>query len=239
MSQGSASKENEKYMQSLEGKVAGLRTQFENLVLGKGGLQSLSKGLVDVGTLILKFANSDIGSAIIKTSLLIGGMKLATIAITAFGKSALGTKILLDLMIASSLGLKEGIKLLTITMLENPLFWGAVAVASIVAITKAFDYFNVSLEEQQEIVAETTSKIKELQGEYDKLSSKKNLNESEKERLALLTAELALRKDIREEELKTEYKKYQEKDKFEEKNLGYSVNEFYVDDYTKKKEQKY
>ena len=70
-SSGSAEKENEAYMDSLSAKINLLKAQFEQLVLGEGGLQNLAKGLLDVGIAILKFANSDVGQTIIKTTALI------------------------------------------------------------------------------------------------------------------------------------------------------------------------
>lgn len=65
-SEGTTLKQNEVYMQSLEAKVQALKTEFEKLVLGDGGLRDFAKTLVDIGTNILRFANSDAGQLLIK-----------------------------------------------------------------------------------------------------------------------------------------------------------------------------
>ena len=54
-SQGSAMKENEAYMESIEARTKKLQSQFDLLVNGDGGLNALIKGLLDVSTGILKF----------------------------------------------------------------------------------------------------------------------------------------------------------------------------------------
>ena len=68
-SANSAEKENEAYLGSLGAKLNLLKSQFQELVLGKGGLQEFAKNLLDVGIAMLKFANSDVGQAIIKITL--------------------------------------------------------------------------------------------------------------------------------------------------------------------------
>lgn len=68
-SSGSAMEENEKAMDSLDKKAQVLKSQFQQLVWGDGGLNSLLKGFLDVGIAILKFANSDVGQLIIKLTL--------------------------------------------------------------------------------------------------------------------------------------------------------------------------
>ena len=62
---GSAMKENESYANSLQFKLTALRSEWERLVLGDGGISSFIKGVVDAGTAVLKFANSDLGQTII------------------------------------------------------------------------------------------------------------------------------------------------------------------------------
>lgn len=54
-SQGSATKENEAYMESLQAKVTQLKSAFTEVVLGEGGLNAFLKNLVDAGTGIVKF----------------------------------------------------------------------------------------------------------------------------------------------------------------------------------------
>ena len=66
---GETMKQNAVYMESLEAKTTALRTEFENFVLGNGGLQSFAKTLLTIGTDLVKFVNS------------IGGLKTAFVAL--------------------------------------------------------------------------------------------------------------------------------------------------------------
>ena len=57
-SSGSAAEENARVMDSVEKKTEILRSEFQQLVIGKGGLQDFAKELLDIGTGILEFINS-------------------------------------------------------------------------------------------------------------------------------------------------------------------------------------
>ena len=69
-SSGSASKENEKAMDTISKKLQLLRSEFEQLVLGDGGLESFGKGILDVGVNVLTLIND------------LGGLKTVLIALT-------------------------------------------------------------------------------------------------------------------------------------------------------------
>lgn len=73
-SENSAWNENEKYLDSIEAKQQQIKQQLSELVLGEGGLQDLLKKLLDVGIALLKFANSDIGTFLIKVALAVGAL---------------------------------------------------------------------------------------------------------------------------------------------------------------------
>lgn len=68
-SSGSAAKENEKAMDTIGKKAELLRSQFEQLVIGKGGLQEFAKKLLDVGIGALKLVND------------LGGLKTVLVAL--------------------------------------------------------------------------------------------------------------------------------------------------------------
>ena len=68
-SSGSAAKENEKAMDTIGKKAELLRSQFEQLILGEGGLQSFAKGLLDVGIGALQLVND------------LGGLKTVLVAL--------------------------------------------------------------------------------------------------------------------------------------------------------------
>ena len=81
-SSGSAAKENEKAMDTIDKKVKLLRSQFEQLVIGKGGLQDFAKGLLDVGIGALQLVNN------------LGGLPSVITAITTAIIALNATKIL-------------------------------------------------------------------------------------------------------------------------------------------------
>lgn len=213
-SMGSAEEENAKRASSLESKTNNLRAEFEKLVVGDGGLQSFAKLLLDIANVGMKALNTEVGKTVLTFTAFVGVIT----ALNAVAKSTIGIKVaqwfigIADaVMLATSGTIGWGMALTALGLNPTMLAIAGIATAVIVA-KKAFDHFNVTLEEQRELVDSTTSKIKELQTEYDKLSSKKNLNESEKERLGLLEAELKNLKEIKEIELEREYIKYQQSD---------------------------
>lgn len=74
-SQGSATKENEAYMESLQAKVTQLKSAFTEVVLGEGGLNTFLKNLVDAGTGIVKFIGY--GNNLVSILTTIGGVLVA------------------------------------------------------------------------------------------------------------------------------------------------------------------
>lgn len=80
--------------------------------------------------------------------------------------------------------------------------------AAIYGAIKAFDHFNVTVEEQQEKVDGLNEKISTLKTEYDELSDKGNLTDQEKTRLEMLQRQL----DVQNELYKIEMKRLAEKD---------------------------
>ena len=199
-SNGSAMAENAKYMESLEAKTSKFKQQFSELVLGEGGLQAFLKNLVDVGTGVLEFANSDIGQLILQTGLLVGGITLASTALSTLGKSTIVTKALIDAMLVSSLGLKDGIALLTTTMMANPLFLGTVGIGGALLFLKVADELYVSTDELTTKTKELISATSELKNEYDTLANQTNLTESEQNRLNLLNAQIEANKILIQQE---------------------------------------
>lgn len=175
---GSAAKENEKAMDTIDKKVQLLRSQFEQLIIGEGGLQSFTKGLLDVGIAILKFANSDVGQAIIKIASLTAGIALLNKTWTSL-QTISKTNILasaITSLIAGETTLGQVTGVLTTTFLANAAAWAAtpfgmvtIAVGAIVAIKAAYDHFNVTLEEHVEKLKELKSDYEEAQNKADEL----------------------------------------------------------------------
>lgn len=84
-SAGSAARENATYMESLEAKVQGLKAAWQELVTEGGTINKFIKLLLDAGTAVLKFADSDIGQLIIKVTALGLGFKYLLPLIGATG----------------------------------------------------------------------------------------------------------------------------------------------------------
>lgn len=63
-------------------------------------------------------------------------------------------------------------------------------------LSAAFDYLNVTLEEQQEIVDGLQTEIEGLRIEYDELNSKGNLTAQEEAKLKMLERQLAVKKEL-------------------------------------------
>lgn len=136
-------------------------------MLGDGGLSTFLKMLVDSGTMILKFANSDIGQAIIKLVALKATFDLLNKGFNSF--LAFGTKLEMlqggftEAQIASALlnkefvGLDVAIQAVGANILKTTKAWivspfGQVAlvVGGIIAIKEIVDKLTVSFEEQKE-----------------------------------------------------------------------------------------
>ena len=199
-------KENEAYMGGIEAKTKLLKAQFDLLVNGDGGLNSFIKGVLDGGTALLNFANSDVGGLIIKTTLLTtvlillnSGLKgLSSALITAGTKayySAMGISaqaVATALANGATIGFTASLKALGVAFLKSPFAITALIVAGISALVKVVEHFSVSLKEASEslsenksIFDETVSTLKTLN---DKLEETKDrMNEIENFKAPTLT----------------------------------------------------
>ena len=81
--EGSALKENQAYLDSLEGHVQKLRSAYMNLVVGDGGLTQVIKTIIDLGTTILNFLNTPLGGVITKVGAVLAGIALVNTALNA------------------------------------------------------------------------------------------------------------------------------------------------------------
>lgn len=204
LSEGSAWKENEKYMESIEAHQAKLKQAWEELVLSKP-IEDLEKSLLNAGTALLKFANSDIAQTLIKVTAFITAMGLLYKTTKAFitliqAKSA--TSIFasaITSLIAGEATLTQVTIGLTTAMLSNPLFWGAAAVLGITAIVKVIDAFTVSYEEATEALNDSLATYEQAQSEIESLTSK--LEELEKVKSEINEKKLEITDDEQLQEL--------------------------------------
>ena len=186
-SEGSALRENAKYLESIEGKINNFKAAWENM--SRKLIDSdLVKAIVDAGTAIVKFAGTDAGQFIIQVGLMTGALSLLNAATkTVFGATLIGaTKSIADFTKGIS-GLAQAVK-------SSPLGTATAIVAGITAIIAVVDSANVSLKEQKEYV-------QQLQGEYDNLIARKEelsqkSDANSKAELAIVEAEINQKKEL-------------------------------------------
>lgn len=215
-SAGSAMKENSKYMESLSAKLNALKGQLQELVIGDGSLSAFMKGVVDAGTAILKFANSDIGKTILQITLLYTTFTLAAKGVVKFQKAMADTEATSGLVglvknikaaITAFKGAEtatEGFKAALGALNINPVVLAitGIATAGLIAY-KAYKKFNPTLEElskkaeeskqafddQKQKVEETTTKIDELSQKIDEINKKGKITLTDENQLTLLKSE--------------------------------------------------
>ena len=86
-SAGSAAKENERYMESLEAKENNLKAAFQELVFGDGGLHDIIAFILDTATALVKFVDNIDSTTIAIVGLAAGMYKLIK-AVIAFRAAA-------------------------------------------------------------------------------------------------------------------------------------------------------
>ena len=203
-SAGSATKENEKVLDSIQGKINNLKSAWQNFARNTINSEFI-KSIVDAGAALLEFADSDIGRVIIAVGSLATAYKLLTLAGT---KLIASSSTLQSIMAAATLSFNVGAsgatgftaalkgtaaatKTLTATLLANPLFWGVAAVSTIVAIInhqKKLEQANLDLVSSiQEEVDSLNSEQDALSSLSDELISNYNAAETLKEKKETLT----------------------------------------------------
>lgn len=215
-SAGSAMKENSKYMESLSAKLNALKGQLQELVIGDGSLSAFMKGVVDAGTAILKFANSDVGKTILQITLLYTTFTLAAKGVAKFQKAMADTEATSGLVglvknikaaITAFKGAEtaaDGFKAALGALNINPVVLAitGIATAGLIAY-KVYKKLNPSLEElskraeeskqafddQKQEVEETTTKIDELNQKIDEINKKGKLTLTDENQLTLLKSE--------------------------------------------------
>lgn len=182
ISEGSAWKENTAYMESVEAHAKSLQQQWEQLILS-APIEDLEKSLLSAGTAILKFANSDLGQAVIKFTAFVTVIQLLNVAFIHLNATMLSAPMgsvlaSIRMLIAGTGTLTGVVDVLTTSLLSNPLFWGAAAVLGITAIVKVIDAFTVSYKEATEELSNSLSAYEQAQSEIESLTSQ--LEELEK-----------------------------------------------------------
>ena len=190
-SNGATMRQNEVHMESLEAKVQALKTEFEKLVLGDGGLQKFAKSIVDLGTKILKFANSDIGKMIISFVALETSLGLITknfvllkniirdLGLVRLVNDVISLKNGMTTVVSSQLALKIATEGLTKALISQALAWAStpmgmatIAIAGVVALVTVIEKLNVTLDEQVEKLKQAKEEYEGVQSEIESLEER-------------------------------------------------------------------
>ena len=178
-SAGSATKENSKYMESLSAKLNALKGQLQELVIGDGSLSAFMKGIVDTGTAILKFANSDIGKTIIQLTLAYTGFSLAAKGVAKFTAAMADTEKVTGLVgliknikaaITAFKGAEtatEGFRAALGALNINPVVVGlTIATGVLIGLHKAYKHFNPTVDECNNKLKEQSKQLQEAKSAY-------------------------------------------------------------------------
>lgn len=180
-SQGSALKENEKVIDGITGKTNAFKSAFQELSSITVNSDWV-KFFIDLSTYLVK-ATTAVGGLVpvlltvgaiflgFKANIfptLIGQIQLLILAQTGYTASSVSAAL-------AQVGLAGAIKATTTAMISflatNPVGWAILASGAIFGAVKAYDYLNISLEENQEALSK-------LKGEYDSITSEvKSLEE--------------------------------------------------------------
>lgn len=196
-SEGSAIEENNKRMDSLQGKLTQLDSAWQQF--SKNTIDStVIKSLLGLSTNLLKFADTDSGRVVLaitamtvawkiwqkvaqKDSIIALGNAIKKSLITAITSATISFKAgaINGGVFGGVLGVvKTGVDALTASMMANPLFWGGVAVAAIFAIKDAIVKYNEKQLETQKTLAEMNKQeakeLENLKNTYETLMDSKN-----------------------------------------------------------------
>lgn len=184
-SSGSALKENAAYAESLEYKLQMLKKQWQDLANSVASSNFL-KMIIDTGTALLKFANTDIGTSLIQIALLSTALTGLSKGFRAMSKAVKGSAIFRLLtfnfngLIVGTERLSWAIGVLFEVLKRNPIM---LVVTAGMALYKVFNYIAGSADRARE-------KTQGFKDELDEINSKIQDLESQKSS-AGTTAEIA------------------------------------------------
>lgn len=210
-SAGSASRENERAIDSLAGHLNQLKAQFEALANNIVSSQFI-KSMLDAGTAILKFANSDLGQVIIKVAAFGGALKGIGVLLPKILSPELLTwgSQFVQIIKATGLsvnGLQFAILGLSEALLANPLFGVAASGLLIFGLFEIIANCTDKFSDFKSAIEETNNAISETESEYNQLSSKpvEDLTTAERERLKVLEQQLQILKQQKLEQEREAY----------------------------------
>lgn len=195
-SEGSAIEENNKRMDSLQGKLTQLDSAWQQFA--KNTINSdVIKAIISLGTQLVKLADTNVGRLIIAVT----SLKVATVAwnkvmdgksllqfvtssdlvkktilsmTTAFQVSSVSAGTFKSAMIAAG----TGVEVLTKAIVSNPLLMGTLVVGTVLGVIDAVNKYNEAQRKTQEELAKTNQKeateLENLKDTYESLMDSKN-----------------------------------------------------------------
>ena len=226
-SSGETMKQNAVYMQSIEARTTALKAEFENLVLGNGGLEDIGKQLISFTTNILKLINAIGGLTPVLTALagILLTIKIESL-ISSFSKIYYRITDCISafqLLRNSGSSLSETFQTMGVTANSLQLTLGALTAVATIGAMIWSKYQQAQLEARQEAenavqsyneygtkLAETYDKIKnETTSKEELIKINKELSDSYDEE----AAKLQDINDLRDESIKKLYEEYIAKNK--------------------------
>jgi len=200
-SEGSAWRENEKYMESIKARTQELNAQFQEFALGEGGLAVIIKNVISLNTALLKLLNTPVGKWLTYLSTAI----MATVLALKLMPKTISTKVKPQFDILN-MAIKETIASMSTMQIVATVGIGAIVIALGVLISKLVVTKKEAKQLQEEFtnkIVDSTEEIKNLNDELDeyigKLEEAKlaksqlesgGVTNEEKARIALLDAEI-------------------------------------------------
>ena len=200
---GMATKENEKYMESLTAKLTALKQQFQELALGDGGLSYLLKLLTDIGTIVLKLANTDFGKFAITLTAIDVILGKTIVKLSAIKDANIYTTMVALFQLIKTDGVGAIGALSTAEKTSVILTGASLVIAGIYGITKAIEYFSTSQKraiesadnaiqawvDAEDEVDSLNSKMKDIEQQIDAIKAKGYISVTDEQQLTLLTNE--------------------------------------------------
>ena len=208
---GSATKENERRMQSWQAKLNQLTNTVSEFWYKTLDTNAFKK-MIDSTNSLVKSLDNLVNNPMTKWIAVAGLGALAgkalALAFANVSTGGLAYQIALFRMSVAQEGLIATTKILTASLLTSPLFIGSAIALSIYAIAKAIDATTVSFAEQKKMVEDLSGELQSLQSEYDQLSGKNYLTDEEQKKLDILGKQIKAKQDLLELEKKIEGEKY-------------------------------
>lgn len=246
-SAGSAARENERYMQSLEAQVTQLRATFQELANNVINSELVS-ALLNLANAFLELLNTPVGifatQVVLFTGAIYGLLKVlqsanivgnviaqfknlgtiltgAATAATTMGAAGTVAGAGASAMGAGATVAAGGMTALSTAMSAAIPIIGAIVIG-VQAVVAIWDAFTVSNKELQESIDTTKQKISDLKTEFATLENKEDPTESDKARLAVLQQQIDAQERLLQQQYELQYSREFGSDAFGNQSTNYT-----------------